>query len=277
MITVAHGSPHTLWVPTETSATVYVGSIVCLDTSAIGTSEGFVIREMADGVGNITNYDMPFGVVIGTNEKNPLFSTTYKTEYTTQGGAADPHDGSAREYTGVEGAWSKNEGTSFVKVALITPSTVLRAPIYNAAVGTAPTLLTATAGNTDGLQVTTNATQFTPVVGLATIYCRSGANAGVYRVTDDTSTTTATWDVAMPADTAVGDTFVRVPVRVGLSYVRIGDDTVASYINCAQSPATNYDQIIVTKLDLREAGKEHCEFMFTAGHFIPHAISQATT
>lgn len=277
MITVAHGSPYMVWVPVETSAVIYVGSIVCLDTSAIATSEGFVVREQADGAGNITNFDVPFGVVVGTNEKSPPFNTTYKAEYTTQQGTADPHDGASRDYVLLEGPWSKNEATSFVKVAVITPSTVLKAPIYNNAVGTAPSLLTATAGNTDGLQVVTNACDFTPVQGLCTIYCRKGSNAGVYRVTDDTDTTTATWDVAMPADTVIGDTFVRVPLRVGLSYVRLGDNTVCSYVNCSATPASNYEHIFVTRLDLREAGKEFCEFMFSADAFIPKLVSSATT
>lgn len=272
MITIAHGAPYTFWVPVETAATVYVGSIICLDTSNIAASEGFVIREQADGTDNKSNYDVPFGVVIGTNEASPLFNTTYKCEYTTQQGATDPHDGSTREYVGVEGPWSKSEGTAMVKVALITPSTILKAPIYNNAVGTAPALLTCTAADTDGKQATTNATTIAPVAGMNTIYCRTGANAGCYRVTDNTSTTIHEWDVYMPKDVAVGDTFVTVPVRVGLSYVRLGDDTVCSYINSSETAATNYDIIYVTRLDLREAGKEFAEFFFASEVFTAAAL-----
>ncbi|GAG78914.1 unnamed protein product, partial [marine sediment metagenome] len=66
------------------------------------------------------------------------------------------------------------------------------------------TLLTQTgAASATGVTATTNTCGFTPVAGLCTIYARSGANAGVYRVTDGASATAQQWDVAMPNDTAV--------------------------------------------------------------------------
>lgn len=276
MITVAHGSPQTIWLPVQTTIDVYVGSIICMDTSAFATREGVIVREQADGVENLTNSDVPLGVVVGTNEKIPLFSTTYKCEYTTGAAVADAHDGSAREYILQEGPWSKGDQRSMVEVAVIGPATVLRAPIYHNAVGTAPTLLTCTATDTDGKQATTNNCGFTPVAGMATIYCRKGSNAGIYRITDDTSGTTAEWDVYMPKDVAIGDTFVRVPVVVGPSHVRLGDDTVCSYVNSTETPGTHYETVIVTRLDLREAGKEFCEFMFAPSAFIPYNIFATT-
>lgn len=268
MITVSHGSPYSVWVPVDTSATVYVGSLVCWDVSdtSLVSFEGVIVREQADGIANVTNYDYPFGCVIGTNEKNPRFSTTYKTEYITQGGAADPHDGATREYVGVEGPWSKGDQTAMVKVAVITASTILRAPIYNNAVGTAPTELVITTGSTDGLSATsTTTTDFTPIAGYQTVYCRKGGNAGIYRVDDTASTTAHAWDTAMPADVVIGDVFVKVPVRVGLSKVRFGDNTACSYINCSETPDGNFDNIQVTRLDLREQGKEFAEFFFDPG------------
>jgi hypothetical protein len=267
-ITVAHGSPYNIWVPLDAAVTVLVGSIVCIDTTDIANADGVIMRPMADGVANITNYDIPFGVCIGTNELTPNFDTTYKAEKTVAAAAADPHDGSTREYAMVEGPWGRNQW-SMVEISVITPSTVLRAPIYNAAVGTAPTLLTATAAVTDGLSATTNSTQFTPVAGLATIYCRTGGNAGIYKRTYNTSKTAHTWYNAMPADIAIGDTFVSVPVVIGLSYVRIGIDAFPGFIDCSQTPATNYDEVVCYRLDLREAGKEYCEFSFLPTAFIP--------
>ena len=266
MISVVHGSPQTVWVPLNPGAVAYVGSIVCLDLSAIGTSEGFVIREQADGANNTTNKDRPYGVIIGHNLYNPVFDATYKADIITDEGVTGPAV-STKEYVGVEGPWPKGEKRAMVKVAIITPSTVLRAPIYNNAVGTAPSLLTSTSTGSK-VQMTTNACDVAGVVGLGTIYFRTGANAGIYRVTDDTSTTVCDYDVNTPSNCAVGDTAVRVPIRpVGMSYVRIGDDTVSSYINCSETAATNYDTIHVLRLDLSEAGKEYCEFMFDGDHF----------
>jgi len=272
MITVAHGSPYTIWVPLDNDATVYVGSLVCIDMSAIATADGVTIRDMADGTGNKSNYDLPLGVVIGTNEKTPIYDTTYKCEKITQGGATDPHDGSTREYVGVEGPWSKGDGNAMVKIAIITPSTILRAPFYNAAVGTAPTELTCTTADGNGLSITTNAITVAPVAGMNTIYCRKGANAGIYRRTYNTSTTIHTTYTACPTDIDGGSVWVGVPVAIGPSYVRLGDDTVASYIDVSQTAASNYDIIIVTRLDLRESGKEFAEFYFASEHFTPAAL-----
>ncbi len=268
MITVVHGSPQSIWVNIKPGATIYVGSIVSIDGSAL--DEGVIVRGQADGAADTTNKDVPFGVVIGTNRKNPVYSSTYNAEYITAE-AADGIRSSTTEYVNVEGPWAKGDRRAKVKVALITPHTVLRAPIYNNAVGTPPTELTSTAGNANGLTVTTDDCDFTPVANLCTIYCRSGKNRGCYRITDDTSTTVATWDVEMPNTTATaGEKYVRVPIRpFGISYARFGDDTVCSYLNCSETPATNYDIIQVVRLDLSTKGNEYVEFMFAADHFCP--------
>ena len=273
MITIAHGSPYTIWVPLDNGVTAYVGSLICFDTSDLSALDGIVVREQADGTGNNSNYDLPYGVVIGTNEKTSIFDTSHKTDKITQGGATDPHDGATREYVGVEGPWSKGDGNAMVKVAIITPSTILRAPIYNDAVGTAPTELTTTTADTNGLSITTTATSdFTPVAGMNTIYCRKGANAGIYRRTYNTDTSIHTTYTAFPKDIDSGSVWVTVPVVIGPSYVRFGDNTVCSYINCSETPASHYDIIIVTRLDLREAGKEFAEFYFASEHFTPAAL-----
>lgn len=268
-ISVVHrgDAPPAVWMPIKPAATIYVGSIVCIDQSAL--DEGVICRGIADGAADTSNKDRPFGVCVGTNLYNESYDSTYKTNKIVCAAAAGPHTNTT-DYRNVEGPWSKGDSGSraMVKVEMITPSTVLRAPIFNAAVGTAPTLLTVTTGSSDGLGVTTGACDFTPVANLSTVYYRKGANAGVYRITDDTSTTVLTHDVATPYDIAVGDTAVRVPLRhSGVSYVRIGDDTCASFIDCSQTPATNYDVIHVVRLDLSEAGSEFVDFMFDGDHF----------
>ena len=267
-ITIAHGSPHTIWTPIKDSEVIYVGGIVSCDISA--PAEGVQMLPDAAGVFNETNNDMPLGVCIGTNRKNPLFNTTYKCEYITDPGATDAHDGASVEYY-TQGDFAKGDPIAMAKIALITPSTILRASIFNAAVGTAPTIMTVTTGSSDGLGITTNATQFTPeAYPTATIYCRTGANAGAYRLLDAASSTVHTWDKAMRTDIAVGDTFVAVPMRFfGPSQIMF-NDVSATFIDCADAPVlagTNRWSVIVTKLDLSEAGNEYCEFYFDTVHF----------
>lgn len=266
MIEIVSGCIDVKWFPIKPGATIYRGSLVCVDQSAL--DEGVVIREQADGASNTTNKDVPLGVAIGFNLRTPTFSSTYLADYITDAGATGIRS-STTEFTGVEGPWAKGEKRAMVQVAIIGPGTVLKAPIRNNAIGTSLSTLTSTAGNANGLTVTTGACDFTPVANLCSIYARTGPNAGIYRITDDTSTTVATWDVEMPATTAgVGDTYVRVPLRHhGVSYVRIGDDTVASYINASETPATNYDIIHVLELNLEESGKEFAKFYFDSDNF----------
>jgi hypothetical protein len=261
MISVVGGGLQKIWCPIKPGATIYVGSLVCLDQSAL--DEGLIVRPIAAGVSNTTNKDRPFGVCVGTNNKNPVFSNTYKAEYITDPGATGIRSNTA-EYVGVEGPWGKGDKRAMVEVMLIGPGTVLRAPIRNGDIGTNVTVLTSSAGNANGLTVTTDACDFTPVANLATIYCRSGQNAGQYRITDDTSTTVAAWDVEMLKTTVtVGETYVRVPVRHnGVSYVIIGDGTVASFIDASDGMVTDYDIIHVHRLDLSQAGNEYAEFVF---------------
>ena len=260
------GNPQKIWVPLKPATTAYVGSIVCVDSS--GLEEGVVVMEQADGASNTTNKDVPFGVVVGHNLKTPVYDTTYKAEKITDGGATAAH-GSTTEYVGTGASpYGFADRLPMVEIALIKPGTMLRAPIYNNAVGTAPNVLTVTTGSSDGLSMTTNACEFTPVADLCTVYCRKGGNSGIYRITDGTSSTAHQWDVATPYDIAIGDTWVAAPLRpFGLSYVRLGDDTVCSYINSSETPATDYSIIHVTRLDLSVAGKEFAEFYFDADNF----------
>ena len=266
MITFVHDTPQPIWVPIKLGATVYVGSLVSDDFSALATDEGVIVRGQADGVGDVTNKDTPAGVVLGTNLYEPVYDTTYLTDSITDEGAAGAAT-STVNYRGVEGPYSKGEKRAMVQIAPINSTTVLRAPIRNAAIGTNPSLLTSTSSGSK-ITMTTNATDFTPVAGLGTIYFRTGANAGQYRITDDTSTTVAAYDRQTSADSAVGDTAVRVPIRpYGVSYVRFGDDTVCSFLDCSETPATNYDIINVLRLDLSVAGEEYVEFTFAPQTF----------
>jgi len=262
---VIHGSPQCIWVPVKPGATIYVGGLVALDSTA-PADQGVIQMPVAVGASNTTNLDVPLGVCIGTNNKTPAFNATYQTEYITAVAAGSVH-GATTEFVGVEGYWSKGDIRAMVKIALIDPCTILRGDIRNAAVGTAPTLLTATVASTDGLGTTTNATQVTPVADQTTVYCRTGGNAGAYRILDTTSTTVHTWTQAMNNDIAIGDTFVIVPGKpYGASFIQLGA-TAAMWIEASATPATNYYIVQTVGLNLREAGKEYMDFRFDGDNF----------
>lgn len=265
MFSIIKEAGEKIWVPVEPAATLYNGQLVAVDTS--GLADGIGNMPVAVGASNTTNKDVPYGVVVGNNLKNQLYNSTYKTNYITAVAAGSSH-GDATEYAMVDGVFGKSDHRAYVLVELIKgSSTVIRGNIFNAATGTAPTLLTATVASTDGLGTTTNATQVTPVANLCSIYCRTGANQGAYRILDTTSTTVHTWTQAMNHDIAIGDTFVATGLRhFGSSYLQLSA-TVSLWVEASASPATNYFVVEIERLDLSVAGQEYVEFRFNADNF----------
>jgi len=253
---VVEGSPRSLWVPIADLDTIYVGQLVEMQT---GT--GVAPLGTAAGANDTTNKSIPFGVVIGTNLKTPAFNTTYNADAITD---VSPLN-STVEYVMHEGPWSRGDKVAMVEVAVIDEDTVLKGPLNNAAVGVAPTLLTVTTGGT--VSATTNATDVAGVANLATLYCRTGVNAGAYRITSDTSTTALTWGKATTNAIAIGDTAVRVNGLRVAGPSRAQFDTESMYIDVAAANTANYYGVDVIKLDLREANKEHVFFKFNVDHF----------
>jgi len=255
---VVEGSPRSIWTQIVDSDTLYVGQII-----ECQANEGSAPVGAASGAADTTGKIVPYGVVLGTNLYTPSFDTTQNADKITD---ATPL-ASTTEFVLHEGVWAKGSRVAMVEIALITPETILKGPIYNAAVGTAPTLGTVTTGDANGVSCTVNAMDVAGVAGLASIYFRGGANQGAYRVTDDTSTTALTWDKPTYKAVAVDDTLVRVNgLRPnGPSYAQF--DSESMYIDCAAALTSDYYVLDVIKLDLSEAGKEHCFFRFNADHF----------
>lgn len=265
--TIAHGSPQLIWVPVEPSETIYMGAIVSVDTAT--PLEGVQPIGQAAGASNTTNKDIPLGVVVGMNSTaaNRVYSSTYKAEYITQVAAGDVY-GSTVDYQGIEGEWARGDRQAFVQIAVIDPSTVLRGPIYNGAVGTAPTEVTVTAGDGgDGIGCTTSASDVATVANFSTIYMRTGANAGVYRTLTSASTTTHTWLKAMPSSIAAGDKAVVINGLRPYGISRMQLDAEGLYVDCSAALTSDYYNIIVYRLDLSVAGKEYVEFRFDADNF----------
>lgn len=247
------------WYPVVGTSTLYIGEIV------YPTADGVDGVGAASGAADTTSKTPPWGIVVGTSNDVPVYDATYHVNSIT--GVTTQAAQIARQNIGQEGMWAKGDPQPFVLVERILPITLIKGNLYNAAIGVAPTVLTVTTGSSTGVGFTANSCDFsTPVSQLTTVYCRTGANAGLYRHTTDTSATVVTFNRAFPYAIAVGDTFVRVPCRhSGNSYVQT--DTTAQFFDVAANPATDYWVIDVDEIDLKESGKETVTFRFNADHF----------
>ena len=251
------------------SSAYYVGQIVSYIAASKAATPGTVLPlAVPAGAADTTNFQIPAGVVVGINARTPVYGATLKANTVT--GVLTQADQLARDWALNKGMYSIGDPQVLLDVAIIEPCSLLEGPIFNAAYGTAPTVVTDTGGaDTTGYTTagTTGACDFTPVANYATIYCRTGANAGLYRTTNDTSTTAPDVTVAFPYDVALGDTFVRVPVKQGYSRIYIAGPGM--YIDASATPATNYFSVFVEKLDLKTAGSETALFRFASVHFDP--------
>jgi hypothetical protein len=266
---IVEGESRVLWTATDGSSTYYKGQLV----SIVAASKAMIIGNVVPlavpaGIADLTNFQIPFGVVIGFNRRSPRYTTvgSMSLEYDTA--VITQEDQLARDWTGAEGMYTKGDPQVLLQVATINCTTILRGPICTSALGTAPTVVTDTGGaDTTGYTTggTTTASQLTGVADLTTIYCRTGKNMGLYRTTHDTTTISPDCNIAFPYDVASGDTFVRVPLKQGLSYIYIAGPGL--YIDSVLGMATNYFAVMVYKLDLRDAGKEIAEFSFLPEHF----------
>lgn len=154
-------------------------------------------------------------------------------------------------------------GATHVETTLILPSyTLVRAPIYNAAYGTALTEVSVTTASTDGLTVTHANDSVTDIADdLGMVYCRSGANRGHYRVVTTGTTTAQTLTIALPYDTVVGDTFVVASCVFGL-----GGLDIPATANCidGNNDLDAYYDVYYHDVNLEESGKEFAVLSFMA-------------
>jgi hypothetical protein len=270
MATILEGEGRTFWVAADGTSTYYLGQVCSYIAASKAMTTGTLLPlAVPAGAFDLTNYQVIAGIVTGIDDRNPTYDPTTGLQYVT-GTYQSQAQLAARSTTGVEGMYKKGDNQVHLQITEILPTTVIRMPIFNAAYGTAPTLLTATAGATTGGTTawTTNACDFTNVASMGTVFCRGGANAGSYRVSKDTSTTAPSVNTAFDVDVAIGDTFVRVPIKQGSSTAYI--DGPGLYIDCSKNPViagTTLFNIIVYNLDLKVAGSEVADFRFGMDHF----------
>lgn len=270
----SRGTPEAIWMQMDYTATIYWGSFACIDESDVADNEGVIMLPVAAGAYNITNYDVPLGIVIGDNLRTKTYNSTGLCNYITGG---NPHD-STTEYVLTGGPFIGGGREPFVKCTLVDPTTIMRGNLVVDAPGTAPTVVTgASAASTTGVALTTGAVDVATIDGRSTIYFRSGANKGQYRRLDSAASTTVhTWNLPTYADTAVGDTAVVVNmVSHGLCRAQLA----ATYCNCWDIDAavtSDYYGIDVVRLDLADAGNEYVEFRWNIMNFFPYTDRTAS-
>jgi hypothetical protein len=270
MAQVIDGSPHEVWVPVTAvgATTIYMGQIVQTGTDGVitlGAASGIMDKSTkADYAGTLAGAKVPFGIVTGLS--NPKYDSTYKRNKITSVITSNANYVETGTPCAEGSLGSRAEKQAMVKVALITPSTIIRAPIYLTSFGTAPTASTVTTAGSTGMGYTVGATiGFTSVASMTTAYCRSGNNKGIYRVTSDTSTTVKTTASPFPFAVAVGDVMVHVNFKP-FGFTGLQLDSLGLFA-LADTTAANCFPVNVVSLNLKEAGKEYVDFMFCAQQF----------
>lgn len=264
---IAEGTARTIWCATDGTSTYYMNQLVAFSAASKAATPGTVVPlAVPAGAFDTTNFQVVAGIVVGFSDANQTFNATYG-QYAT-GVVTQAAQIARSHYNGGTGMYAPKDPQVLVEVALIGPDTIIRGPICETA-GTAPTVVTDTGGaDSTGYTTagTTSASAFTPVANTCSILCRTGANAGLIRTTNDTSKTGPDVTVAFPNDVALGDKFVRLSVKQGLSLIYIGGPGLF-VDNTLSGGTTNYFGAVVTNISAMEAGKEYCEFKFDACHF----------
>lgn len=224
----------------------YVGQIMRWDVNAGGIVEPCAVAAAGP---DTTSYIA--GIVAGV-VTSPSYNATYRGDKAT-------YDASMANQL-----LNSPVGPAKIKLELVTPSTLIRAPIVKDTIGTAPATITVTTAQALGLVVSTTTTIDTSVSQYSTVYCRSGANKGQYRKVTTGGTTDQTVLLAFTYATVVGDVFVVANIVEGAA--RIDLDTQFQGID--SSPAlTNYYSVTVHELNLEVAGEEYAVFSFNPRHF----------
>ena len=256
----------TVWLPVHYNAeTLYQGQFVTLDSTT--PDYGLKAWNVA-GANDTTADQVPLGIVIGFNNKTPVFNTTYKAEYGLSVSTVAAQ--LARDWTGAEGMWSKSEPALLAQIALIDPTTYIKGRIFNGTYGTACTVVTNTTADATGATITTATMDEVDVAGGSIWYCRSGSNMGLYRVSYSASATAHTFYLTWPNGLAANDTFVRVDLALGTCKGMF--DSVGTYIEQYGDDAqyaTNYIYMTVISMNLKDAGNEYAIFRLTPNNFFP--------
>lgn len=139
---------------------------------------------------------------------------------------------------------------------IINPDAVYQAKLSGGATeDTALTLYDVTTASTTGLVVTTGDAWNSPDYNEGVVWGYDGANAGIARKITSTSATAGTLLVALPADTVVGDNFLRAPFcasPVGMEDQFVQLSTNLYEVDASVAVDTNNANFRVVELLLRD-------------------------
>lgn len=252
----------TIWMPVGTAAgaatavTLYVGQLV---SNTIATQSSGATPWVQAGAPDTR---APFGVVVGTNNKEPVFNSTYKAESITSlvtqatqivNKAAGLGDGG--------GMFVPADPRAYVKVAVIGADTVLKGRIFAGTYGTAPTVGTVTTGSAGTGYTCSGGLGLTRIAYNSTHFCRVGLNSGLYVIGYDTGSTAqaTTFYMYLPYAIAAGDQFVCVNIVQGITNLTF--DALGTYVD-GQAAQTATQVVDVLELNLSVAGSEYVIFRF---------------
>jgi len=243
---LTNSAPNTIILPI--SETMYVGQLAQWDigNGAAGLSGGVQILDAAT---ELWEDDEPVaGVVTGVHSEDRVYDSTYygdKCTYSTTQSVI------------------KATGEPSVVVTLAVPHvTLFKGPIFNAAFGTALTELVVTSADSGGTTVTHANDAITDCADdFGIVYCRSGANRGLYRKNTTPGTGAQVVSVPFPNGIVAGDVFVAASIKKGMTCIDF--PATANCIDGNNDINTGYG-VVVHEVNLEESGKEYAVFSFTA-------------
>jgi len=223
--------------PMQIGADTYVGQPVIEDANFYGH---VTPPTDVDG-GAAPDATTPFlGLCVGI-VNDPLYSSTYQADYAVY------------DSTMATVVANDNKDAAQVLVAIARPGDIWQTPVVKDTLGTALDTLTETTGDATGVTITHNSTS-DHQSGYATVYCRTGANRGLYRIMTSGSATTKVVTVPFPYATAANDTFVSAQIRLGRFMLAF--DSLYMAIDGNVATGGSYYTAFCHKLDLEASGEE---------------------
>lgn len=241
-----YGAPPLL-LNMQVGADVYVGQLLGNDHA---NGYGHVIPAAVAAAGPDVTTGL-VGVCVGVITSPVYTAATYQSDKCT--------------YDTTQATQVANDpvGAAEVQVAVMRPGDLWKAPIGKVTVATALDTITVTTADTAGDDVIHTGAITAPTHLLSTIYCRTGANRGLYRVITSGGTADQDVTICFPYDIAVGDTFVACNVKLGAC--RIDLSTNALGID-GDTAVDNYYDAFCTELNLETSGEEYAVISFASHH-----------
>jgi hypothetical protein len=231
------------------------------------TNESMYVGMFAQSVGaggQVGLLDVP--ATLNTTTTHPIGAVTGIVDGSrayTAATSGTSENGEGTTYTTTKSVVA-DTGISEVEVILAIPGvTLFRAPIYRTSWGTALQELVCAAEDSTGKSMVATAANTADVGNvLGMIYCRSGANRGIYRTIATVSTVTFTTTAPFPNTIAAGDIFVTASCLLGF-----GNIMSTAYADCINGDLTGADghSVYFHEINLEESGKEYAIFCLWGG------------